>query len=125
MKKYISLSFLSLLGYLCFIVTFIFLVVVIPITYKLDLIKHDGGLAFFSFSSLILIKFYILHLILSILIILIFLIEFLLKKGGKIIKIPNFSMEHHPYIFKVGIFGVFIPFYWLIILYIFPIIFSS
>jgi hypothetical protein len=117
MKKYFSLHLLSLLGYLCLFVTVVFLVFTMINTYTLNLKEHDGGFAFFNLSSLLLVKFYILHFIISALTLFLAIVEFCLNKRGKFIKIPNFLVKIKPFILLLGIALVLTPFYLLGLIY--------
>jgi cbb3-type cytochrome oxidase subunit 3 len=129
LKHSVALNLLSFLGYLCFIITLLFCIIIIPVVKQMNYQAHDSSFEFFLIFGVKLITFYSFHLLIAIILILFAGIEWLFYKRGKAIeidtsKIPPLILNVHPYLFWVGIFLVFMPFYWLIIIYVLPAIIS-
>jgi len=123
--RYFSLNCLSISGYICFFVTALFFLFVIPIVNNLNLQNPDGGMAVFFTFGYKLFYFYIVHFIFLLFFIVFAIIEFVLKKRNKFVKIniskiPSVILVFHPYIFWIGIIFEFIPIYWLFIILVLP-----
>jgi len=128
-KNLLALNLLSLLGYVCFVPTLLFCSFVIPTVRQMNYQLHDSGFELFSVYASKIVVFYFWCLIIAFGLIILAIVEFILKKQGKCLKIntstlPFLMIKIYPYILWSGIFFAFIPIYWLILLYALPAIVS-
>jgi hypothetical protein len=119
-EESISLNLASLLGYPCFAFTFFFFAVIVTAFNRLDKQSPEDGWVMSMTWIAYMFGFYRVQLIIALILILLATAEFALKKRGKSIKIgtskiPAILIKIHPYIFWLGIFLVFIPFYLLVL----------
>src|SRR5574344_648012 len=121
-SKYLTLNFLSLLGYIFFVFTLIVLFVLFPITRHMDIISNEdmayntAGLVIIFFE--VILVYTIVELITFCSAFLEFIVYFTKKTEPKLIKIPDKYKKLHFIIFITGLTLLIIPIgiacYWLI-----------
>ncbi len=112
-----------MLGYPSLLVLITYIVYVVPEIRRLNALMHDGGFEFAMASAVPFYYYYALQIILILILALMFFIELFLKHKGKTF---NFDIQKktiifqkiHKFFFWCGIFFVFIPIYFLILLFI-------
>lgn len=121
-KKYFFLNLLSILGYFSFFILLLWIFYFYPEIKQLDETFIDGGMEYAIKIMIYTGYYYFFQIIFSLILIALTFVEKFLK--NKNFKFPSPILENHKFLFWIGVFFVFVPFYILIIYYLIAPLFS-